>query len=412
MKKKYFLIFILFLTFMLFPTKIQAAKSAYEIKSYDIDMTVNENNSFDITETINVNFNEERHGIIRKIPIINSIKRNDNTKSTNIAIISNIEVNEEYKKSLENKNINLKIGSADQTIMGEHTYIIKYKYYIGKDPIKDADELYFNLIGTEWDTNIDKVNFKITMPKEFDSSSLGFSSGYRGSTDSSNVKYSVNGNVITGYIVEPLKSNQGLTVRLTLPNWYFVNFWTYLEKYSAKIIIGLCGIFILIAAILWLKYGKDEKVIETIEFYPPEGYNSAEVGSLYYGSAHAMNITSLLIYLANKGYLKIEEVKDKKLFGDKFKIIKLKEYDGNNYEEEAFFNGLFRRKDEVGPSDLRDRFYTTQNKILKSANSKTNKNQIIDKTSVKKRKITTISIFVVIILAMFCTLLALLLLLV
>ena len=55
--------------------------------------------------------------------------------------------------------------------------------------------------------------------------------------------------------------------------------------------------------------------------------------------------------------------------------------------------------DCLGPSDLRDRFYTTQNKILKSANSKTNKNQIIDKTSVKKRKITTISIFVVIILA-------------
>ena len=36
---------------ILFPTKIQAAKSAYEIKSYNIDMIVNENNSFILKET-------------------------------------------------------------------------------------------------------------------------------------------------------------------------------------------------------------------------------------------------------------------------------------------------------------------------------------------------------------------------
>ena len=45
-----------------------------------------------------------------------------------------------------------------------------------------------------------------------------------------------------------------------------------------------------------------------MEFYPPEGYNSAEVGFLYEGTADTKDIISLLIYLADKGYLKIEEI--------------------------------------------------------------------------------------------------------
>jgi hypothetical protein len=32
-----------------------------------------------------------------------------------------------------------------------------------------------------------------------------------------------------------------------------------------------------------MRFGNDEKVIETVEFYPPEGFNSAEVGFLYKG---------------------------------------------------------------------------------------------------------------------------------
>ena len=75
--------------------------------------------------------------------------------------------------------------------MGEHFYTIKYTYNIGKDPLKEIDELYFNLIGAEWDTSIDNVTFKITMPKSFDESLLGFSSGYISSMDSFDVLYSV-----------------------------------------------------------------------------------------------------------------------------------------------------------------------------------------------------------------------------
>ncbi len=411
----------------------------YVINSYDINMVVNENNTFDITETITAYFNVPKHGIFRKIPLKNSITRLDGTKSNNIAKISNISVNEEYTTSNENGYKVIKIGNSNKTLTGSHTYKIKYTYNIGKDPLKNADELYYNLIGDQWDTTIKNVSFTIKMPKTFDKSTLGFSSGNVGSTDSSNVIYNVNGNIITGNTLNDLTQGQALTVRLTLPDNYFVGESSNIDGYSVAVIV-ICLICVLIADRLWAKYGKDDEVIETVEFYPPEGFNSAEVGFLYKGSTDTESVISLLVYLANKGYLKIEETQSKGMFKEfkGFKITKIKEYDGNNEYEKLFFNGLFKEaknsidmdkareimkeaknngekislqeaiemsidnsnmKTSVTESDLYDNFYITLNKIKQKINTKENRNKIFESSASGKGKwliIMIIAIFILI----------------
>lgn len=363
-------------------------KYDYEITSYDINMVVNENNTFDITETITAYFNIAKHGIFRKIPLRNSVARLDGTESKNRAQISNIEVSDNYKVSNEDGYKVIKIGDANTTLTGSHTYTIKYTYNIGKDPLKDVDELYFNLIGEEWDTTIDNITFKITMPKEFDESQLGFSCGSVGSTNSSNVDYSVYDKEITGSVKGTLTPKQALTVRLTLPEGYFVGAGLKADMFSVFVII-LSLVFLLISYMLWKKYGKDDEVIETVEFYPPEGYNPAELGFLYKGKADNEDIVSLLIYLANKGYLKIEETENKVLFlsSKGFKITKLKEYDGDNACEEIFFEGLFKGgKQTVTENDLYDEFYKTLGKINSKINSRENRNKIFEKISNRKIK--------------------------
>ncbi len=322
--------------------KLADSEYEYVIDNYDIDMIVNEDNTFDITEKITVYFNVPQHGIFRKIPLKNSITRLDGTKSNNRAQISNISVNENYKTFIQYGYKVIKIGDPNLTLTEKHSYTIKYKYNIGKDPLKNVDELYFNLIGDEWDTNIHNVSFTITMPKSFDQSLLGFSSGDVGSTDSSNVKYNVDGNTIIGNTIDTLYEGEALTVRLTLPEGYFVGASSNIDIFSIFVIV-LCVVFVLNAYRLWTKYGIDDKVIETVEFYPPEGYNSAEVGFLYDGSVDTKAVVSLLIYLANQGYLKIEETEETGLLSKNkgFKITKLKEYSGNNEYEAIFFNGLF-----------------------------------------------------------------------
>ena len=312
MKQKFFIgsIMIIMYILLLTPNPVTFAASDYTIQSYDINMVVNENNTFDITENITAYFKVARHGIYRKIPFKNSVKRLDGTTSNNTAKITDIRVNEKYTISNEKGYKVIKIGNANSTLTGKQNYTISYQYQIGKDPLKNADELYFNLIGEEWDTSIDKVSFTITMPKAFDPSLLGFSSGKVGSTNSSNVVYQVEQNRIRGNTIDPLKKGEALTIRLTLPEGYFSKASTNIDLFSVFVII-LCVVFILIAVRLWKTYGKEEPVVETVEFYPPKNYNSAEIEFLYQGFVDERGIISLLVYLANQGYLTIKEIEKK-----------------------------------------------------------------------------------------------------
>lgn len=387
MTKKIIGVILFILSFILisFLPNNSYAVTDYVINSYDINVKVNENNTFDITETITANFYTRKHGIIRTIPLKNTIERLDGSTSTNRVKITNLQVNNEYSKSNSNGNLAIKIGNQDTYVTGLQKYVIKYTYDIGVDPVKDADEFYYNLIGTEWDTRISNVSFSITMPKEFDASSLGFSSGRYGYTDSDSVSYSVNGNTISGIYTDTLPAGNGLTVRLTLPDNYFVGARNNNTDYY--IIIGISLVIVFIAFILWLLFGKDKPVIETVEFYPPEGYNSAELAFLYKGETDNKAIVSLLIYLASKGYLSIKETENKALFASTkdFTIYKLKEYDGTNEIEKLFFDGLFRTRSSVTSSDLTNRFYITVNRIKKLLNKKENKTKIFDKKSLQLR---------------------------
>ena len=90
---------------------------------------------------------------------------------------------------------------------------------------------------------------------------------------------------------------------------------------------------------------------------------SLQEKSINKGIADDKDVTSLLIYLANKGYIKISENEGK---SKGFKITKLKEYDGDNVNEQIFLDGLFAKKgskstskNEVTLADLDNIFYIT-----------------------------------------------------
>ena len=374
---------------MLTPSKVSDySYYDYVLDKYDVNIKVNEDNTFDVVETITAYFNEPKHGIFRTIPLTNKITRLDGSKSTNRARITNLSVNSKYKVSRENGNYKVQIGDANKTLTGEQNYVIKYTYNLGKDKIKDYDELYYNIIGNEWDTAIGNITFTITMPKDFDSSKLGFSSGSTGSTDNSNIKYNVSNNVITGKYTSILGKNEALTVRCELPDGYFSKAKDTIEP-ILYIEIIVSSLFLLISCFLWYKFGKDDKVIETVEFYPPEGLNSLDVGFLYKGYINNKDIISLLIYLASKGYIKIIEEKKSQFFRyNDFKIIRLKKYDGNDVNEEIFFNKLFLTDDGyLNETTLFNLCYSyvTADEILTNINSKEYKNKFYENKAANKK---------------------------
>ena len=137
-----------------------AADNTYMTNSFDVEITANENFSFDITENIQVDFAEAHHGIYRYVPL-------------NDSEISNIEVPgynfDAYKDS---GNMVIKIGSGDKYLIGVNDYTISYRLTAYADQDSTMDLLYINMIPTGWQTGISEARASITLPKITDMSSL------------------------------------------------------------------------------------------------------------------------------------------------------------------------------------------------------------------------------------------------
>lgn len=331
----------------------------YYIKNYDVNIDVGEDNTLHITESIDAKFNIEKHGIYRYIPTNFYINRADGSSEYAIIKLRNIDCSDPYEKYTEGNNTVLQIGDEDNTYTGDKSYKISYDYSIGPDTVKNADELYYNIIGDGWDTVIQNVTFSIKMPKNFDESKIGFSSGTYGTEGTDIVKFSVKDNVISGKTTAPLNENEALTIRIELEDNYFTFDWTgqYI-MYGLMVAVPL--LLLILTIIVWYKHGRDKKPVETIEFYPPENMSCVDVSYWENGKVTNEDVVPLLIELANEGYVEIDE-KDKK----NTVIKKIKSYNGKDGAKSIFMSGLFSgRGNEVTLKELKRDFYPYIERIV------------------------------------------------
>ena len=318
--KKILIVFLLAINSLFIANSALAER--FDIQNYDVNIVVSEDKTYTITESIDTYFHEPAHGIFRSIPV----KYDED--------IEIIDASEKYATNKENGKFTIQLGAARLFVRGDKNYTITYKY-----KIKDRkNEFYYNVIGPEWDTTIHNASFKIVMPKDVDPEKVGISIGKFGTKGFKDIaRYQVNGNIITGYMLEQLPPNNGITVRIEVPKGYFSfpeqTFW---EKYQQAILSILIIILTFFAVLIWYKYGKDDHITPIVTFYPPKGLTSAQSGLIYNESGTLNHIISLIYTLAASGYLEIID-EDKK----GFKIIKLKEYDGTDEIQAGVMEALF-----------------------------------------------------------------------
>ena len=193
------------------------------------------------------------------------------------------------------------------------------------------------------------------MPQEFNGKP-GFSTGAYGMRSGSDiVEYSVKGKEITGHTTAPLAAEQALTIRLELPQGYFKEdpLKVFLAKYVFVVPI-VVSVITLIASIFVVTQEK-YKITPVVQYTAPGGLNSLEVAFADKGEIKRKNAASMVVYLANKGYLTID------IDGENFTLTKLKDYDGKNESERIFMNGLFNNDhpNKVAKAELEGEFYKT-----------------------------------------------------
>lgn len=368
---------------------VSGAEHTYEpyyITAYNVDIDVAEDNTLRVTEDIDVYFNEARHGIFRYIPLRNNVERADGSTAVTRAKVSGISCSAPYSRSTENAQIVLQIGDEDETVTGAQHYTVSYTYALGQDVMDGMDELYYNIIGSGWDTYISNITFRITMPKDFNADLLGFSAGSYGFTGTDSIAYYVNDREITGSLTRELGPYEAFTVRLELPEGYFYfNQTAHLIKLAAMVAIPLvCLVFVLI---IWRKYGKDRQIVKVVEFYPPEGMNSTDVAYWYKGTLSNEDIVPMMIELANEGYIAIIESKSSEYYdGADYIIERRNTYNGPDMNKKIFFDGLFESgKNRITNDDLENKFYEHLNSISANYNTMSNRKKVFSNKSLKLR---------------------------
>lgn len=348
-------------------------QEAFTIQHYQVEVKVNKDASLDVTEMIQLRFSDRRHGIIRKIPYKYTIEalsqgvakasRQLESGNETRTIIDNVNVkNWNYEVTKEGDYVLVKIGSKDTYIDGDQQYVISYTVLNAINFFKDHSELYFNLIGDQWETTIDSTNFTVELYAPLqDTSGYFVASGPTGSKENNISTKWQSDKILAGHTNQQLRANEGLTVGIVFPK-DFLQQPNYRMRGSGWLILPFLvfGFMFLI----WKKWGKDDEVTIQTAYYPPENISPSVSGYVIDEKLDRRDLTALIPYWGAAGCLKINEIQKSSLLGliksKDYEFVKLKELPQSALTfEKTLFSGIFKTGETVKLSDLKDVLYLT-----------------------------------------------------
>lgn len=340
MKKKISLIVSLILLFLLSATsyaapiyddgyydnKYRYGNGTYEkenIRDYYVEMHVNKDGSMEVTENITVyaKGKEIQHGIYRDFPT------EYNNKRVTLDVQEVLCDDEDVKYVLDgvDRGIRIKIGDANTYLdEGLHTYSIKYKTERQLAFYDDYDELYWNIIGSGWNFEIEQCHARIYFPEgtKFLEDKLKTYTGSFGSKGNTvKVDYYIWDleSCVQFDIYEKLGLQEAFTASICFekgaidePTLEMKVRWFIEDNCIPMTIFSLLIVLIIWQYFIWRKHGKDPEAKVIIpKYYPPEGLEPADVKYIDKMGSTTNLLEATILNLAVKGFLKFSQ-KDKK----------------------------------------------------------------------------------------------------
>lgn len=360
-----------------------APADGFTISSYAVNLDVNENGLVKVTEEITVDFyNSGHHGIYKFIPEWLEYTGQDGKTVSRKSIISNLQaIGENYQLDTVKGKERIKIGNSNATLpIGPHRYIITYDYDMGADPYKGFDEFIFHAFGDYWGTSIENASITLKMPFPFQKDEVKFfADKYRKTELKNYIDYEVNGSTLYASVSSSYNLLKSLTIDIVLPENYFKVLENETNYGNTSLLINLSIIgFSVLSAFLWYHFGRDFKYSETVEFYAPEGFDAATVGYQYKRESGKKLAIALIVELASKGYIRIDENPDKtrvitnlcsvepgNYIKRKIEIKKQRELDDTlTFDEKSFMHSTFQN-DIYATINADNTFYSFADRLLK-----------------------------------------------
>jgi uncharacterized membrane protein YgcG len=365
-----------------------------QITAYDVDVTIERSGALLITESISYFFSEERHGILRDIPV--RLRYDDTSDRVYPLEVLGVDTSGDAPDDFTVEDVGgmkrIRIGDPDRTITGAHRYVIRYRVRGALNAFPEHDELYWNVVGHSWNVPITKPSVTVRAPATpLDVACFAGSLGSQRPCASAAIEGE------TARFAHPsLLQYEGLTVVAAFPKgmvtpeprpileerWSAARAFALTPLSGALTLLVAGGVIYGLVRLYWAS-GRDRRwagsAVDAVfgrpgapetnvawgddgpypaEYIPPDGMRPGLMGTLVDETAHPLDVTATIVDLAARGYLRIEEVPKEGWFGKAdWRLLQLKKgTDLLEYERLLLDGGLFQDETEVLLSDLKNRF--------------------------------------------------------
>jgi len=348
-----------------------AAAKSWRVSDFQDNIVVATDGSAVVTERITRAFEGEWHGIHRMIPI-----EYPGPDSTNYELYLKVmSVTDgaggklKYESSVSSGTRDLKIYIPD-AIDATRTVEIVYGVRNGTRFFDSHDEFYWNVTGNDWPVPIDHVAAKVRFPGTAAGSlsAQAFTGVYGSQERDASAK--IAGSEALFETNNPLPMRGGLTIDVYIPKDILkapsalTKFFWFL---GGNPVVFLPLVTLAVMFTLWWYKGRDPDPGMSVApmYEPPPGISPAEAGTLIDDTIHPRDITSTMVDLAVRGYIKIEETAEKGLvFTHKdyvFHLLKpMAQWTDKDLvpHERVMLENVFQGGEETRLSSLKNRFYT------------------------------------------------------
>ncbi|MFH1426386.1 MAG: DUF2207 domain-containing protein [Candidatus Kerfeldbacteria bacterium] len=237
---------------------------------------------------------------------------------------------------------------------------------------QDLDELSLEVLPDDFSQSVEAVRVRIAFPDSIETGSLNWSGTASSATENNEIgRWTIRDNGSVLFSAEDIHPNTQLHITVRWPSgiisqppaafpsrlWMVIRYPYY----------ALPAVTLMILSFWFLRYGRDPKsrISKTPRYAPPSHLSPAHLGALVHERVRITFIISMLVDLAQRGYIRIVEESRRSVFSKKdYIFIKRKGYENDSSlttVERYFLHALFGSTVEIGGQRVRTKLSTLKN---------------------------------------------------
>lgn len=350
------------------PPSVASAASgdSIAIHRYDVDVTIKENREIVFKEKIDVEFLHSGLSMFYRSLPTEGDTYSDITASCegNSAFSYYVADNPDLEGFFD---INCVGGAARGN---RWTYEIGYTMQIAKDDVKNGMRL--DVIGFGWPVPLNDVTVTVHFPDEVTSYSLwigGYGSAEAGEGSLSADKKTL---VVQRDVLERQYNDtyyeymaKGITLEFTLPKGALKSH-TVTRIFTDKMpwVLLLSAVAVGLAVLVLFLTKKERDLVTVVNLKAPDEMDPLVMGKTLDGGVETEDVTSMIYYFAQKGYLDIDLTDENDPV-----LIKKRDLFNAPPHQQSLFNGLFKGGDRVPVSSLTNTYYASIDKAKMQVHS-------------------------------------------